>query len=91
VSGKPTALLLWRTTILAAPEGAIKRLRGPGRKPARLTDDFYRLIGADYETHRQAGGHPGKELAAKYNTHPGNVSKWITEAKRRGYVAEQQG
>jgi hypothetical protein len=69
-------------------EGAIKRLRGPGRKPARLTDDFYRLIAADYETHRQAGGHPGKELAAKYSTHPGNVSKWLKVARQRGFLAE---
>ncbi len=68
-------------------EGAIKRLRGPGRKPARLTDDFYRLIAADYEAHRQAGGHPGKELAAKYSTHPGNVSKWIKAARQRGFLA----
>jgi hypothetical protein len=67
-------------------EGAINRLRGPGRKPARLTDDFYRLIAAEYETHRQAGGHPGKELAAKYSTHPGNVSKWLKEARARGYI-----
>jgi hypothetical protein len=67
-------------------EGAIKRLRGPSRKPARLTDDFYRLIAADYKAHRQAGGHPGKELAVKYSTHAGNVSKWLKEARRRGFI-----
>ena len=69
-------------------EGAINRLRGPGRKPARLTDDFYRLIAAEYEAHLRAGGHPGKELAEKYNTHPGNVSKWIKEARKRGYITD---
>lgn len=71
-------------------EGAVKRLRGPGRKPARLNDDFYRLIGAEYEAHRQAGGHPGKELAAKYHVDPGTVSRWVGEARRRGHLPPKE-
>jgi hypothetical protein len=72
-------------------ENAIRRLRGPGRKPARLNDDFYRLIAADYDAHLKAGGHPGKELAAKYQTDPSAVSRWIKEARRRGYITSKEG
>jgi hypothetical protein len=71
-------------------ENAIRRLRGPGKKPARRTDDFYRLIGAEYEAHRRLGLHPGVELAAKYQTDPSAVSRWIKEARRRGYIAEEE-
>lgn len=69
--------------------GALKRLRGAGRKPARLTDDFYRLIAADYEAHRQAGGHPGRELAAKHHADPGTVSRWIKAARERGFLEDK--
>jgi Helix-turn-helix domain len=69
--------------------GALQRLRGAGRKPARLTDDFYRLIAADYEAHRQAGGHPGRELAAKHHADPGTVSRWIKAARERGFLEDK--
>lgn len=77
------------TLIVSEPEGlanAIRRLRGAGKKPARLTDDFYRLIAAEYDAQREAGLSPGKELAAKYQIHPSAVSRWISEARRRGYI-----
>lgn len=71
-------------------EGAIKRLRGPGRKPARLTDDFYRLIAAEYATLREFSRRPGADLAARYSADPGTVSRWLSEARRRNYLDDRK-
>ena len=70
--------------------GALKRLR-PGPKPARLTDDFYRLIAADYEARRRAGEHAVKELAMAQHVDISTASKWIRTARDRGliHVAEE--
>jgi hypothetical protein len=70
-------------------EAAIRRLRGPGKKPARLSDDFYRLILADYEAFEQGGVPPGRALAEKYHVHQGTASKWVKEARRRRALQEE--
>ena len=72
-----------------ALEHAIRRLRGTGVKPAKLNDDFFRLVAADYDAHRKAGLPPGKSLAAKYTAHPSAVSRWIKTARERGYIKEE--
>lgn len=69
--------------------GAVKLLRGPGRKPARLSDDFYRLIASDYEARRAAGeAHLVKALSKAHHVTPGAASRWVKEARRRGYINE---
>lgn len=68
---------------------AIRRLRGPGRKPARLTEDFYRLIASEFTAYAKAGGHPGREIAAKYHVDPGTVSRWRKECRRLGLIEEE--
>jgi hypothetical protein len=68
--------------------GAIGRLRGPGRKPARLGDDFYRLIAADYESRKAAGGHPVGEMAKEHFADRTTVWRWVKEARARGYIAD---
>lgn len=71
--------------------GAIKLLRGPGRKPARLTDDFYRLIGADHAARRQAGEpHLVKAIAKAHYVTVSAASRWVKEARRRGYITEEE-
>jgi hypothetical protein len=70
----------------AGTENAIRRLRGPGKKPARLTEDFYRLIAAEYIAIRQAGRAPGAELADKYHVDKGTVSRWVSWCRRNGLL-----
>ncbi len=62
--------------------GAVKLLRGPGRKPARLTDDFYRLIADDYEARRRAGEpHLVKAIAEAHHVDISTASRWIKRAR----------
>jgi hypothetical protein len=66
---------------------AIKRLRGPGAKPARLTDDFYRLIASDYRQRSESGvSAPLQSLADAHHADKSTASRWIKEARRRGYL-----
>lgn len=70
---------------------ALKTLRGPGRKPARLTDDFYRRVAADFEQRKAAGSsRPVSDLAATQYVDKGTASRWLKEARRRGYIKEAQ-
>lgn len=86
-------LQLAQTALVVKDEGivgALKLLRGPGAKPARLTDDFYRLVGSDYEARRNAGEpHLVKALAAAHHVTPGAASRWVKEARKRGYIREE--
>jgi hypothetical protein len=71
--------------------GAVELLRGPGKKPARLTDDFYRLIASDYEARRRSGeAHLVKALAEAHHVTASAASRWIKEARRRGYIEERK-
>src|SRR5262245_27153073 len=64
---------------------ARRALLGPSMKPARLTDDFYRLVASQYANHNGTQ----RELAQKFRTTPSNLSKWLKEARRRGYIEEK--
>jgi hypothetical protein len=70
--------------------GAIRRLR-PGRKPARLTDDFYRLVADDFRARRESTSAPLKELAAAQHVDISTASRWVKEARRRGYLEAANG
>lgn len=71
-------------------DGAIRRLR-PGRKPARLTDDFYRLVAADFRARRESTTAPLKELAAAHHVDVSTASRWVKEARRRGHLEADDG
>jgi hypothetical protein len=84
---------LARHTIVLEQEGmsgALRRLR-PGRKPARLTDDFYRLVAADFRTRREGTSAPLKELAAAHHVDISTASRWVKEARRRGHLEATDG
>jgi hypothetical protein len=70
--------------------GALRRLR-PGRKPARLTDDFYRLIADDFRARREGTSAPLKELAGAHHVDVSTASRWVKEARRRGYLEGADG
>jgi len=65
-------------------EAAIRQIRPPGTKPARLNDDFYRLVLADYEQRQESGStSPMIDLANAYYVDKSTASRWIKEAQRR--------
>jgi len=70
--------------------GAIRRLR-PGRKAARLTDDFYRLVADDFAARQQASSAPMRELAEAHHVDISTASRWVKEARRRGFLEEADG
>jgi hypothetical protein len=68
-------------------EEAIKLTRGPGKKPARLTNDFYRLIAADYTQRRKAGTTSLlKDMAESHHADESTVSRWVKRARELGYI-----
>ena len=72
-------------------EGALRLLRGHGVKPAKLTDDFYRLIAADYSQRRRSGvTAPLQRLADAQNVDKSTASRWVKEATRRGYLTKEE-
>lgn len=70
--------------------GALRRLR-PGRKPARLNDDFLRLVADDFRARREATSAPLKELAAEQHVDISTASRWVKEARRRGFLEAADG
>jgi hypothetical protein len=81
-----------RLAIVVDEEGeanAIRRLRGPGRKPARLDPDFYRLLADEYRAHRSTG-RPGRALAEKYHVNPSQVTRWVKKCVELGFLKEEE-
>jgi hypothetical protein len=67
-------------------DGAIKRLR-PGRRVARLTDDYLRIIAGKYEELQRAGESRLLEtIGESVGAHKSTVSRWIKEARTRGLL-----
>jgi hypothetical protein len=93
IASRYTSYLRIAEEVIALDRGgaveAVRQLRGPGVKPARLSDDFYRLIGADYEQRRASGvSAPLQELADAHHVDKSTASRWVKTAKQRGYVRE---
>ncbi len=63
-------------------------LRGRHRKRARLTDDFLRMVAADYRALAGTGEPANKKIAELYNVTPGGASKWIARARERGLLED---
>jgi hypothetical protein len=64
----------------------LREVGGPGRG---LDDDFYRMIAEHYKTLVDEGEpHPTKALGETHHVTISAASRWITEAKRRGYIEE---
>ena len=78
-----------RSALIFDQEGMAETqgLLGRSGKSARLTDDHYRLIAADYETRRAAGQkHIVTAIAAARYVDISTASRWVKEARRRGYL-----
>jgi hypothetical protein len=72
---------------LAAVADALRQIAGPGRG---LTDEFYRAIATSYEA-LVAEGEPHPVMALSENNHVtiSAASRWVKEARRRGYLPEK--
>jgi hypothetical protein len=67
---------------------ALRVIAGPGRA---LTDEFYRTIAAHYDSLDNEGEpHPTKALGQAHQVTISAASRWITEAKRRGYIKDRE-
>jgi hypothetical protein len=72
---------------LAASATALRQIAGPGRG---LTDEFYRTIATTYKALVAEGEpHPVKALSEINHVSISAASRWVTEARRRGYVPEK--
>lgn len=66
-----------------------KALREAGRTRRGLSDPFYRLIAEQYQRLVADGEpYPVKTLAEIHDVTISAASRWITEARRRGYIKE---
>jgi hypothetical protein len=70
---------------------ALRALRQLSSTRRGLSDDFVRLVAQDY-TARVAEGepHPVKALAEAQGVDKSTASRWITEARRRGFIPEKE-
>jgi hypothetical protein len=68
---------------------AFRSVAGPGRA---LPDGFYRLLGKQYELMVDGGEeHPVKGIADLHTVKISTASKWLKEARRRGYLPPSSG
>jgi hypothetical protein len=69
---------------------AMQALRALGSSRRGLGDEFYRLIAQSYEALVAEGEqHPVKALAKMQPVDISTASRWIKEARRRGYLDEK--
>jgi hypothetical protein len=66
---------------------ALREIAGPGRG---LSDEFFRQISVNYNALLAEGEpHPVKALAEIHHVTISAASRWVTEARRRGYLKER--
>jgi len=71
--------------------GAVKALREVGRPGRGLPDEFFRAIGESYRALVAEGEpHPVKALGEKHHGSISAASRWLKEARRRGYVRDDE-
>lgn len=72
---------------------ALETLRKEAGKTRRgLPDRFYREIAAEYEQLLRDGDpHPLKTIADARPVHKSRASRWVKEARQRGYISEKKG
>jgi hypothetical protein len=73
---------------LASAAEALREIAGPGRG---LTDEFYRTIATHYEALVDGGEpHPVKAMSESHHVTISAASRWIKEARRRGFLPSEQ-
>lgn len=78
------AAIAWRDNDALA---AMRALREAGATRRGLNDDFYRSVAESYDSLIAEGEqHPVKALAAMQPVDISTASRWIKEARRRGFI-----
>jgi hypothetical protein len=63
-------------------KGGVKRV-----KPARLDNDWYRLIADEYMRHVEDGEPaPISTIARSHAVTPSAASRWVSKARKLGYI-----
>jgi len=71
---------------------ALEALRDAGKSRRGLPDKFYEEIGAEYLSRVAKGDpHPIKSIADERPVHKSRASRWVSEARRRGYITTEGG
>jgi hypothetical protein len=71
--------------------GSLWALREIGATRRGLGDEFYRLIGRNYAALIEQGEqYPVKALGEMHHAAISTASRWIKEARRRGYIEERK-
>jgi len=74
----------WKSYVAASE--ALREIAGPGRGHS---DSFYRQVAASYKALVAEGEpHPIKALGEKHHITISGSSRWVKEARRRGYIEE---
>jgi hypothetical protein len=84
------AALAWEIKDFREAVEALQQVTRPGRG---YPDDHYRIVAKKYNALVAEGeAYPVKALAAMYpgRTHISTASRWITEARRRGYLPPKE-
>lgn len=75
----------------AAWTGTIQALRMLGRPGRGLSDEFYRVVASSYQALVVEGEpHPVKALGEMHNVTISAASRWVKEARLRGYIDEKE-
>ena len=71
---------------------AVEALRGAGKSRRGLSDTFFREIASEYLQLIEGGDpHPIKTIADKRPVHKSRASRWVREARDRGYIPNTEG
>jgi hypothetical protein len=56
------------------------------QKPARLTDDWLRLVASEFERRSGLGQHAISEIARAHHVAVSTAGRWVKEARSRGFL-----
>lgn len=71
---------------LDSPRGSESLARVRRQKPARLSPEWLRLIGTEYESRTQEGQAAVSEIAKAHNVDVSTASRWVKRAQELGFV-----
>ena len=91
VEGISTRYVHWleaaRNYLVLDPQAGGKSLLNVRRqKPARLTDEWLRLIASEYERRTREGQSAVSEIAKAHSADVSTASRWVARARERGFI-----
>jgi hypothetical protein len=68
----------------------LERKRHHPRRGVQLSDDFLQRVAEAYENAESTGRPPTKTVSVEFDTSRPNASRWVAEARRRGFLPERK-